>query len=169
MFITDFERTENTDELHAVLGRALIMATRFDSMCEAAAIALELKKGSISRVVMSDDEYDAYVLTLSSKYRTLNGNINSIGLTEDISVVLHDARKARNILVHRLPRGLAGCLDTKKDDGELIREVSELMLDIAHGDIAISLIISLFNGEMTPRADFVSAYKDNIIRWVVER
>ena len=168
IFITDFERTENSDELHAILGRALIIATRFDSMCEAAATGLELKKGIVSTASMTESEYSGYLQKITSKYRTLNGNIKSIGLPEDISVVLHDARKARNTVAHDLSKGLEGCLDTKIDELGFVRQVSELMIDIAYGDIAISYIVSLFNRDPCPNSRFISSYKDRIVQWVVE-
>lgn len=134
-------------------------------MCEAAAIVLELKSGAVSSAIMTDDEYDSYAKKISSKFCELNGNIKAIGLLEDISVILHDARKARNIVAHELSRGLIGCPDSKINENELIRDVSELMMDIAYGDIAISL----FNGEPTPRIESISSYKDKIVKWVVER
>ncbi|MRJ43238.1 MULTISPECIES: hypothetical protein [Idiomarina] len=169
IFITDFERTDNTDELHAILGRALIIATRFDSMCEAAAIGLELKKDALSTSRMTEPQYNDYLQKLSSEYRTLNGNIKSIGLPDDISVVLHDARKARNTVAHDLSKGLEGCLDTKIDELDFIRQVSELVMDIAYGDIAISYTLSLFNGDPCPNLQYISSYKDRIVQWVVER
>jgi len=169
IFISDFERTENSDELHAILGRALIVATRFDSMCEAAAFGLKLKKDAVLSAYMTEAEYGDYLKMLTSKYRTLNGDIKSIGLPEDISVVLDDARKARNMVAHDLSKGLEGCLDVRIDELEFVEQVSELVMDIAYGDIAISYIISLLNGAPCPTAQFVSSYKDRIIQWVVER
>ncbi|MGJ8690487.1 MAG: hypothetical protein ACSHXZ_13320 [Gammaproteobacteria bacterium] len=169
IFITDFERTENSDELHAILGRALIIATRFDSMCETAAIGLEFKKDAPLAICMTEAQYSDYLQKLSSKYRSLNGNINSIGLPEDISVILHDARKARNTVAHDLSKGLEGCLDTKIDESEFIRQVSELVMDISYGDIAISYTLSLFNGDPCPNSQYISSYKDRIVQWVVER
>lgn len=169
IFISDFERTENTDGIHAILGRALIVATRFDSMCEAASIALEIKKNAPLTAFITDEEYDAQVQEILSKYRTLNGNIKSIGLPNEFSVVLHDARKARNNVAHELSKGLTGCLDTQIDEEKLIKEVSELMLDIAYGDIAISYVISLFNKDPMPRAEYIASYKNSIVQWVVER
>jgi hypothetical protein len=60
IFITDLTRTDNTDELHAVLGRALLIATRFDSLCEAAAIAFEIKVGFSVHVIIGEAEYEEY-------------------------------------------------------------------------------------------------------------
>jgi hypothetical protein len=169
IFITDFERTENTDDLHAVLGRALIVATRFDSMCEAAAAAFEFKAGLAENVIHGEAEYQEYASKIVEKYRTLNQNIETLRSLGDISVVLHDARKARNRVAHDLAIGLTGCLDTKVNEDNLIEEVSDLIVDIAYGDIAISLTVSVFNGDPVPTKHFIASYKDRIVNWVTER
>ena len=168
-FIDDFERTENSDDIQSIVGRALIIATRFDSMCEAAAIPIDIKKEAVSKSVMADGEFDAYASKIATKYRTLKTNIESIDLPSDISVILHDARVARNSVAHDLAKGLTGCMDKKIDEDRLTREISELITDIAYGDIAISLTISMFNHEPLPNEKFIASYKDKIVNWVVER
>lgn len=169
IFIHDFDRTENSDEIHAILGRALIIATRFDAMCQTAAIALDIKREAILTATMADDEYNAFVSKIATKYRSLKDHIKSIGLPEDTSVILHDARKARNAVAHDLTIGLIGCLDTKIDERKLIAEVSELMMDLAYGDIAISMTLLMFNGNALPGPEFRSSYMDRIRNWVVEK
>lgn len=169
IFITDFERTENTDELQSVLGRALIIATRFDSMCNAAAVHLELKQKLTSPSILGEAEYQEFALKIVEKYRTLNQNINALSFLGDITVSLHEARKARNYVAHELAKGLTGCLDTKCNEGALIQEVSDQILDIAEGDIAISLVISALNHDSIPNKQFLSSYKERIINWVIER
>lgn len=169
IFITDFERTENSDELYAILGRALVIATRFDAMCEAAAIILKIKENPFPILFMKDDAYKVYVSEILSKYRTLSKNIKSLGLPEDISGILHNARKARNTVAHELSRNFTGCLDTKIDENDFIQEVSKLIMNIADGDIAISVIISLINHDPVIRDELIQFYKDNIVRWVVKR
>lgn len=169
IFITDFERTENSDELYAILGRALVIATRFDTMCEEAAIILKIKENPFPISFMKDDAYKVYVSEILSKYRTLSKNIKSLGLPEDISEILHNARKARNTVAHELSRNFTGCLDTKIDENDFIQEVSKLIMNIADGDIAISVIISLLNHDPVIRDELIAFYKDNIVRWVVKR
>ena len=53
IFIDDFEITENTEELHAILGRSIIIATRFDNLCDHTAKFLQLKMscGNIRYIV----------------------------------------------------------------------------------------------------------------------
>ncbi len=169
IFITDFERTENTDELHAVLGRALIIATRFDAMCEGAAIAFEMKTGLAEQVASGEADYEEYVSKIAENYRNLNKNIESLSFVGDITVVLHDARKARNRVAHELAKGLTGCLDTKVKEDDLLQEVADVIMDIAYGDIAIALTISAFNGDSVPTKQSMASYKDSIVRWVTER
>ena len=78
IFIDNFERTQHSDELHGVIGRALIMATRFDSICESAAMMIELKLGHAGLV--TDQEYDEliekirYLLTHSETRETIRKN-----------------------------------------------------------------------------------------------
>lgn len=169
MFIVDFERTENSDELHGIFGRALIVATRFDSMCEAAATMIGIEGVLIKRATCGEVEYEKLVSQIITKHVTLDGNIKKLGLSSDVLDILHSARKSRNCIAHELTRGLYGCLDIKSNYKSLIDEVSKLVGDIACGDVAISMVMSLLNGEQLPTTKFAKEYKDKIIKWVVER
>ena len=167
IFIDDFERTENSDALHAVLGRALIIATRFDAMCKAAALQVEFRKGA---PILTNNESRSMLLTqIAEKYRSLNSSIKTLALPKDVSVLLYDANEARNSVAHDLTKSLTGCLDIKIDETTLIRDVSELMFDLAYGDVVISNTISMLNGEAPPRTEVVSSYVERVIRWVVEK
>lgn len=167
IFIDDFERTENSDALHAILGRSLIIATRFDALCKAAALQVDFRKDV---GLLAEDAYrDKLLAKIAEKHRSLGTSINALTLPKDISVLLRDANTARNAVAHDLAKGLTGCLDTKIDESAFIREVSDLMFDLAYGDVVISRTISMLNNEILPRAEFISSYVDRVIRWVVER
>ena len=167
IFIDDFERTENSDALHAILGRALIVATRFDAMCKAAALHVGFRRGAFH---LTDDENRSMLLTkIAEKYRSLNSSIKTLKLPKEVSVILYDANAARNAVAHDLTKGLTGCLDIKIDQASLIQEVSELMFDLAYGDVVISHTISMLNGDISPNVEVVSNYVERVIRWVVEK
>ena len=167
IFIGDFERTTNSDALHAILGRSLIVATRFDAMCKAAALQVYFRTVVIP---ITDDENRSMLLTkIAEKHRSLNSSINALELPKDTSVLLYDANAARNAVAHDLTKGLTGCLDIKIDEASFIQEVSELMFDLAYGDVVISHTISMLNGEASPRAEVVSNYVERVIRWVIEK
>lgn len=168
IFIEDFERTENSDEIFGVIGRALVIATRFDSMCKNLARAIDLKFPALLRGI-SDNDFDSLVEKVLKKSSTLDASIKNLELPDEISVILHDARKARNAVAHDLAVGLEGCIDTKIDKDSFLREVSEYMFDLAHGDVLISILIHEFNGEEPIRSELIPAYKDEIVRWVTEK
>lgn len=167
IFIEDFERTENSDYLHGVIGRSLIVATRFDSMCTALSMALEIKAGAIY-LLNSDEDFNQFITQVESKYRTLNSSIKTFKLPGQISEVLHQARKARNEIAHSLTKGIDGCIDTKISNDDFIDEVSNLLGKIVDGDIIASLLMSSFNNEPILNNPSLEKYKIKIINWVVE-
>ena len=56
VFIDDFEITENSEELHAILGRCVIISTRFDNLCDHAAKFLEIK--TLCAAILTDGEFE---------------------------------------------------------------------------------------------------------------
>jgi hypothetical protein len=165
IYLDDFEITENTESLHAIIGRALIIATRFDNLCDHTFKFMKLKS---SLVVCMDDEFDTYVEKLFSKFSTLNNNINAIPVEQDIKDILHDARKARNDIAHSLTVGLTGCLDSDSLETSLIENISSLINRVSAGDYLISMILSILNKEPLLQCS-ESAYKKQIVEWVVEK
>jgi hypothetical protein len=165
--LDDFERTENTDELHAILGRALVVATKFDSNCKTAALQIQLIESASSGQI---NDLSLLLECLVEKYegQTLSSSIKALKLRE-ASVLLVDAKDARNAVAHDLAKGLTGCLDTRLNEEVFVKEVADLMFDIAHGDITISHILSALNDETPLRPEFIEAYIQRVIQWVVER
>lgn len=166
IFIDDFERTENSDLLHGVIGRSLIIATRFDSMCTALSMALEVKAGALY-LLNSDEGFKQFVTQAESKYRTLNSSIKSFGMPDKISEILHQARKSRNEVAHSLTKGLEGCIDTKISNDDLLNKASALIGNIVNGDIIISILVSTFNNDPILNNTSLEKYKSKVINWVI--
>jgi len=167
IFIDNFERTENSNYLQGVIGRSLIVATRFDSMCTALSMALEIRSRAVC-LLNSDEYFNQFVTQVESKYRTLNSSIQSFKLPDQISDILYQAKKARNEVVHSLTKGLEGCIDTKISNDGFIDEVSDLLGKIVDGDIISSVLMSNFNNETVLNNVSLERYKNKIINWVVD-
>lgn len=165
IFVEDFERTECTDTLHGVIGRMLILSARFDSMCNSLALAIDVLEARIS-AGQSDEEFDALVDAAINKYRTTNNNINSLGMPEQVAYAMHKARKARNEVAHALPIGLTGCLDTKLDIAAFTENLRPVVDDLVLGDVVISLLINVFNGDSMPNESAINSYKSKLWEWV---
>ncbi|TXD96060.1 hypothetical protein ES754_11860 [Psychrobacter frigidicola] len=162
IFIDDFELTENTEELHAILGRCIIIATRFDSLCDHGSKFIKIRK---AHKELSDNEFAAFTTSLFDKFPNLNNNINFLPVGKTAKDVLHAAREARNEVAHSLSIGMIGCLDIRIDESAFKLQVSSLITQIAAGDYLISTIISLLNKEALPNytEDY---YKQKITKWV---
>lgn len=165
IFIEDFERTDNTDFLHGVLGRVLILATRFDFMCNSLALLLHISEFRTAFGI-AEQSFRELVDDALSRYRTLYRNIESIGLPDQLADELHRARKARNEIAHSLTVRLTGCLDTKINKVTFIQDVERLVRDLVIGDIIISLLISTFNHEPLPNKEFFNSYEGKVLDWV---
>jgi len=102
IFINDFERTEYSDLIHGVIGRSLILATRFDSMCVNLALAMDIKF-NILVVEEGEENFSDFIDKIISKNRTLNNSIQSFKLPENISQILHQPISDRLILSSKQP------------------------------------------------------------------
>ena len=160
IFLTDFEITETAEFFHAVLGRCLIAATRFDSLCDHACVLTRFKSGELS---LSELEEEVV------KFRTLTSNIHKIvpkDMLPELFDIFDKARIARNSIAHELCKGLTGCIDTKVTDLELIRMVQEVIEPIALADYWISYYLSKLNLEpllqITPEN-----YQKQTLNWVL--
>ncbi|OLF35656.1 MULTISPECIES: DUF4145 domain-containing protein [unclassified Psychrobacter] len=147
VFIDDFKLTETTEELHAILGRCIIIATRFDNLCDHGSKFIKIRK---AREKLSDDEFAALTTSLFDKYPNLNNNINFLPVGQTAQDALHAAREARNEVAHSLSIGMIGCLDIRIDESAFKQQVPSLITRIATGDYLISTIISLLNKEAVP-------------------
>lgn len=163
-FIDDFERTEHSDALYSILGRSLAIATRFDAMCKAAALHVQFEKSDLSDQKQRSELFGK----VAQKFRSLNLSIKNLGLPKEVAVLLEDANLARNSVAHDLAKGMTGCLDTTIDQATFVREVSDLIFEIAYGDVVISQIIAGLNDEQLPNNEFLSTYVRRVVRWVVE-
>lgn len=168
IFIHNFERTKNSDEIFGVIGRALVIATRFDSMCKNLSRSVDLKLPSLLRGI-SDNEFESLVERTLKKSSTLDKSINNLRMPDDIYKILHNARKARNAVAHDLTVGMEGCLDCKLDESRFLQEVSGYIFDLARGQVLISIMTNEFNGEASLQPSLIQIYKDNIVNWVIEK
>ncbi len=164
IFIDDFELTENMEVIHAILGRSLIIATRFDNLCNHTEKYLQLKT-SFS-MILSGDEFEFFVDAIFDKFSSLNKSIKHLPIGQIEKDILHNARKARNEIAHSLSMGMTGCLDTKVDKNHLESNVSLLIAVIASADFLISTMLSILND--LPLVNYTeSHYKQKMVDWVL--
>lgn len=166
IFLHDFDRSEHSDSLQAILGRALIIATRFDAMCLAAANHKEIKETTHS--VTDSEDLTILLENITVRYQSLANSIGKLDLPKPLTDVFKEARKARNSIAHDLAKGMTGGLDNRINENLFVQQVSELVTILAYGDFCICKIISFLNQEPFLVKDLFS-YKDQIVQWVIEK
>lgn len=166
IFIEELQSTENTDELHSIIGRALIIATRFDSMCKAAALHMGMTREPFP---LFDEAGRSFFLKyFTEKYPTLSSSIRYLGLPEDIHAALKNANMARNFVAHEAALGLTQ-QSIFYDEEVLIQELHSRISEIAYGDLLISCVVSVLSNMPLPNEIFLSSYVEKITNWVLQR
>ena len=183
IYFDDFERTEYSDSIQAVIGRALIVGTRFENLCKHAHKTIIISSTQINRVIDKSDSDDPdkideiYIKSFTKafdRFIKLIDSINElqkeINLPDKLKKVLIAAKNARNKLVHSATIGMEGCIEIKGSESteNLLSEIKKLINIIAEGDYLISSIITQMNKEDILQPQHAQSYKANILNWVVE-
>ncbi|WP_273837668.1 hypothetical protein [Providencia rettgeri] len=167
IFIEDFERTTNSDYLHGVLGRALIIATRFDSSCKALSEVKDVDTQAMIFFHKLDIKVESNLKEKLADFKKLSEAIKQLKLSDEIATILFKANSARNKIAHDVAKGLEGCIDSKVDD-IFIENIGKLVGDITEGDIVVSALISNFNKDPKMNIEEILQYKDKVIDWVIK-
>lgn len=155
------ERTEESDAVYAVLGRALAYATEFESNCRILANIFDIEE--------SDGEfsYEIYQLvrsgTLHAKIKLL---IDEHGLPNWAEEKIHGARKARNNIAHEATRDYKRMMSTPQLMRSFETSVMQMVGEIAHGNqIVLDATRMLKEGKRDHGSDII-AYSFAVASWV---
>lgn len=167
IFMNNFERTSYGDSIYSSIGRALTIATRFETNCKMLAVILQLKE---KKLFEDEEEFNRFINALYKK--RLFEDIEIIeNNTEDYNGILHKARASRNEMAHELTKGLDTILELlpKDEIKRMDSRMIELIENISAGDIIISYLLSVVTNETIPNIKFLKAYRNEILQWVMDR
>ena len=166
-----FDRTEFSDEIFAIFGRALTVATRFDASTKALARLPLFKLAIVAKHALIDEEYNELVQTINKRYKNLNRAIESLKKNADVEDILTQARESRNKLIHEATLGATEGFDnvSRKDLSLFLDHVKDFVLDVIKGEALISTIISIQNNEPISVYQFSEKYESQYVNWVMER
>lgn len=167
----NFERTDFSDDIYSIFGRALTIATRFDSSCKALARLPLAKASLIGAHALNNDEYDQVIENIFNKHKNLNRAIDSLGFNGDIKAILTNAREARNELMHEGTLGVEMGFDSMGED-ELsmhLEYIEIIVRKIIKGDALISVLLSIQNKEPISSYPFSEIYENNYSNWIMQR
>lgn len=155
------ERTEESDAVYSVLGRALAYATEFESNCRTLAHLFDIQKSE------SQFSYEIYKLvksgTLHAKIKLL---IDEHGLPDWIEEKIHEARKARNFVAHEAAENHKKMMSTPQLMKSFETTIVQMTGKIADGNqIVLDVTRMLKEGRRGHGSDVV-AYSFAVASWI---
>lgn len=169
--VNNFERSEFSDEIYAVFGRAVTIATKFDTSCKHLAGMICLNFCIKSNPNFSNDQLVELIEKTQTKYKNLNEATQSIGFTTSISEILKNARESRNQLIHEATIGAESGFDDMEPArvNQILQDIESMAINIIKGNIIISTLISKLNNEPLPNHLLSLEHEKLQLKWIVER
>ena len=181
-FFNTTKRTGSSDELYAVIGRALAVATHYETNCKALVSMLEIRKqpallNDVQEVEEKLKELqkrglfnNIQVLTSIHKKTAKNqkdkpeaARVNE-ELADYLFKKLDKARESRNIIAHEITLGIENNAEYEDYKGKTIEIIQEQIKYIAEADFYIAGVFEYFN--KTNIAPSLDKYIERIINWV---
>ena len=155
--------------LFGVIGRALIIATRFDSTCTSFADAIDYRHFGPLKPFVTESEFNDLLKKAKKKHPNLGWSTSYLGLSGNLFQVLDQAREARNAVAHDICAGLEGSIDNKLDEDHLLSWISDSVSKLAWGNVLLSRLLAEFNGDEFLREEFIPSYVEKVQKWVIEK
>ena len=146
------------------IGRALYVATRFESYCRTLNILLGAKssvnKGDLS--LGSDNQVKEFMnkilkLTLNKHVKSI---LKSLNLNEDISKLIFNAKNARNYIAHEITLGMEQSIENDVSFWEVkYKEIDDSLIKILDVEFFIILMMALVTHDDLPPKNYIEKNK----------
>lgn len=178
------ERTEFSDELYAVIGRALCVATHYEANLRTLMVMLAVK--SQRNNLVETDKLEETINKLWKK--TLCNNIDRLTslvrksfqnkefdtntkearawLANFLSEKLHKAREARNYIAHNMTIGMEDSAEDEKYRQDSLKIIDEQVRYIAEADFHVAGLIEYFNTNNIAPSFSLAEYIERVTKWV---
>jgi hypothetical protein len=175
-FFNGDERTEYSDELYSLIGRALTIATHYEQNCKALAYMLNIRDNAH---LMDDKEQFEKLLKKLLKWQ-LKQSIDKFtsairegdlsievaeALENTIFRFLHEGREARNTIVHELASGISKQIGDDDFRGPFLEMTKGLVAKVAKADFFIVGFIETQINEVDI-APSLDSYVTRVVNWV---
>jgi len=155
------ERTEESDAVYAVLGRALAYATEFENNCRTLAHLFDIEQSE------REFSYEIYKLvksgTLHAKIKLL---IDEHELPNWVEDKIHEARKARNFIVHEAAEDHKRMMSTPALMKRLETTIMFMTKEIADGNQIVLDVTRMLKEGWCGHGSDVVAYSFAVASWI---
>ena len=159
--------TKTSSEVNNIfvkIGRALYVATRFESYCRSLNFLLDAKsstnKGDLS--LGNDDQVNKFVNKIQklSLNKHIKSILNSLNLGDDISKLIFNANGARNYIAHEITLGMEQNIENDASFWEAkYKEIDDSITKILSAEFVVILMIALVTHEDLPPTNYIEKNK----------
>ena len=156
--------SKEVNNIFVKIGRALHVATRFESYCKALNTLLDVKssanKGDLS--LGNDDQVNKFINKIQkiSLNKHIKSILNSLNLGDDISKLIFNANNARNYIAHEITLGMEQNIENDASFWEAkYEEINDSITKILNAEFVIILIIALVTHDSLPPPNYIEKNK----------
>ena len=156
-----------TQQTLTVLGRALFVATSFETDCRMLALCLKLRDpfGDIGK----SDEFERFirepaVAKLATNVSTI---VAGMGLSKNYSDLLKDAREARNFIAHEAAEDLDQVFPVEEARIKWGASIDLKVREVALGKLVVAMMLSKVSAIKAPDQVLLRTYLDQVSQWVL--
>jgi len=158
------DTSPEVNNIFVKIGRALYVATRFESYCRSLDILLDVKssanKGDLS--LGNDDQVNKFINKIQklSLNKHIKYILNSLNLGDDISKLIFNANGARNYIAHEITLGMEQKIENDVSFCEVTyKEINDSITKILNAEFVIILLITLVTQDGLPPPDYIEKNK----------
>jgi len=166
-------RTDFSDDVYSTIGRALTVASRFETSCKALALLLGIRKqdpasGSFS--LTRPEDLEALIAEISKRrlFQQIESVVARLKLPEEATRLFHAARNDRNFVAHELTLGIDRLLESDQRVAHLKEDLAVRVGRLAMADLGVCLLLLMETRESLPTLEFISGYAETVKRWVCD-
>lgn len=166
--LADPPTDEVTRAACVLLGRALYIASEFESDCRSLVFVLKVREPQLEQ--QSDDEFfTALSKTVFGRLVDLNELIACRAkLKQDYAGMLHAARNARNYIAHEATGELERLIKLPDGFTQWQSILASKLEDVAFGRMIVAVLLSRNSAEATPTHAVINSYPKKVASWVFE-
>jgi len=163
-------RTEFSDDMYSMIGRALTVANRFESSCRALALLLGIRKQNSADgfSVTQRGHLESLVGAISRHklFQQIETLVGHFGLPRDAKQLFHSARDDRNFIAHDLTLGIDRLAESEDYVKSMRADLAVRVERLAMVDLVVCLLMILETDATRPTTRFISDYAEKVKRWV---
>ncbi|MCK4235453.1 hypothetical protein KAX75_13580 [candidate division WOR-3 bacterium] len=170
-WVIERERTQFSDNTFSMVGRALTVATEFESNIRNLSSILSLKlQVRSNEFILNDKEYlNKFISKIQKKPLGIQvEKINKkLDFPFDLFKLIYEAKETRNDIVHELTLGIEHNIETDEGRKFIVETLTEKISKIAKANIIIIYIICLETNKEKPTVQYINSYGEMILNWVL--